>query len=329
MSGSTSTPLTVSSIGAPLGTYGAGSILPITVNLSAAATVEGQPTLVTNAGTASYAQGGSSQTSLLFLLVVPVGAAAGTLSVAALVTGNASIANSNGSLQPQGAAGILSGVLLSGVAPVAVSTGASSASVAVGVPVDITVAMSESVAAAGTGVALTLSNGAVVPFTVSTGQLLHFTYTPQPGQLSLVVGIASIASATPVVDRYGNPADFTAAIGPIRGGLAVVIPPPPANPLQVTAQQFFGGLPARQPPRIPAEYIGVPQATLQQWLTEAQTTLQSVMLGQNVQSVGYSQGGGMNVSYSPADAGMLRQRILSLSAALGLTQRRHALRPGF
>ena len=321
---------TISGISAPAGTYGTGAIIPITLAVSAPVVVTGQPALSTSAGMAAYAAGASTPTSLVFLLVVPAGTPAAALNVAGLATGTGTISDASGNpLPPTGAAGILSSVLINGVAPVALASAASSTATMTGVPVDITVAMSEGVAATGTGLALTLSTGAVVPLTIAVGSLLHFTYTPASGQLSSAVAIASVSSASPVVDRYGNPAVWTAVIGPIGGGLAVVAAPAPAVVPCITAQMFFGGTPPRQPPRIPAEFVGVPVATLQTWLLDAQTALQQVSLGKNVQSVSYSQGGAQSVSYTPADAGMLQQRVMQLSAALGLTPRRRAMRPGF
>ena len=83
-------------------------------------------------------------------------------------------------------------------------------------------------------------------------------------------------------------------------------------------------------PYVPAEFVGVPQATLQSWLVEAQTTLQQLELGNNPNSVSYSQGaGGKSVAFSAADAAMLRMRIQRISMALGLITRRRPLRWGF
>jgi hypothetical protein len=84
------------------------------------------------------------------------------------------------------------------------------------------------------------------------------------------------------------------------------------------------------PRRIPAEFVGVPQATLQLWLTQAQTALQALSMGQNPEAVSYTQGdGSKSVSYTKADIGMLTQRIDTLAYVLGLGGRRRAMRPGF
>lgn len=80
----------------------------------------------------------------------------------------------------------------------------------------------------------------------------------------------------------------------------------------------------------PPEYIGVPTATLQAWLTAAQQALQDLTAGGKAYSVSYSQGDGSKaVTYTQADIAALRMRIRGLTAALGLTNPRRAIRPVF
>ena len=80
----------------------------------------------------------------------------------------------------------------------------------------------------------------------------------------------------------------------------------------------------------PAEFAGVPDTTLQAWLTDAQTALQTLTTGGKAVSLFYNSGAGhKSVTYTPADMGMLRQRVQDLARALGLVPRRRAMRPGF
>jgi hypothetical protein len=64
---------------------------------------------------------------------------------------------------------------------------------------------------------------------------------------------------------------------------------------------------------------GVPNTTLQQWLTDAQAAYNSLMLGTRVVTVSIAQGdGSRTVSFTPADRANLVQYIRLLQAALGL-----------
>lgn len=74
---------------------------------------------------------------------------------------------------------------------------------------------------------------------------------------------------------------------------------------------------------------GVPQVTLQQWLTAAQTALNALMTGAKGESYSYTQGdGSKSVTYTRADIGSLQAYILQLQYALGI-RRRRATRPIF
>lgn len=82
--------------------------------------------------------------------------------------------------------------------------------------------------------------------------------------------------------------------------------------------------------RMPAEFAGQSTATLQQWLSDAQTALQALSTGQKAVTLSYNMGAGAkSVTYQMTDIGMLQQRIDSLAYALGLSPRRRAMRPGF
>jgi hypothetical protein len=61
------------------------------------------------------------------------------------------------------------------------------------------------------------------------------------------------------------------------------------------------------------------------WLAECEIALQTVLMGNKAQAVGY---GGNSVTYTPADAGKLRQRIQELKRDLGLSRPR-ATRPHY
>lgn len=78
--------------------------------------------------------------------------------------------------------------------------------------------------------------------------------------------------------------------------------------------------------RVPPDLIGVPPATLQQWLTQAQQAYQDLMMGNKPEIVSYTQGdGNRSVTYTRANLGALQQRIRELTAALGLSAPRHAI----
>jgi hypothetical protein len=79
---------------------------------------------------------------------------------------------------------------------------------------------------------------------------------------------------------------------------------------------------------IPSESIlaGVDQATLQQWLTDAQAALQALMIGGRPVSLSYD---GKSVTYTQADRGELGNWIYLLQRQLGLVHGRRALVPIF
>lgn len=69
-----------------------------------------------------------------------------------------------------------------------------------------------------------------------------------------------------------------------------------------------------------SDLVGIPQATLQQWLLEAQTALKDLVVGGKPIQVAYTQGDGQKmVTYTKADIANLRGYIQELKAQLGIT----------
>jgi hypothetical protein len=76
-------------------------------------------------------------------------------------------------------------------------------------------------------------------------------------------------------------------------------------------------------------FTGVPPATLQQWLADAQQAMHDLSTGAKGESYSYTQGdGAKSVTYTRATIGDLQQYILGLQYALGI-RRRRAIRPIF
>jgi hypothetical protein len=71
---------------------------------------------------------------------------------------------------------------------------------------------------------------------------------------------------------------------------------------------------------------GLPKATLQQWLTTAQTAYMQLSIGGKPVSVSYD---GKAVQYTPADKTQLMAWIGLLQRQLGQNHGRRALRPYF
>lgn len=68
---------------------------------------------------------------------------------------------------------------------------------------------------------------------------------------------------------------------------------------------------------------GLDNATLQSWLTTAQTALMQLSTGTKVATASYSQGdGSQSVTYTQADAGRLQAFIALVQAQLGIARRR-------
>ena len=72
----------------------------------------------------------------------------------------------------------------------------------------------------------------------------------------------------------------------------------------------------------PSVFTGVEQATLQQWLTAAQTALFQLMSGVQVATASYTQGdGAKSVTYRQANIAQLNMLIMQLQQQLGITRR--------
>ncbi|WP_110947425.1 gpW family head-tail joining protein [Pseudomonas bohemica] len=76
-------------------------------------------------------------------------------------------------------------------------------------------------------------------------------------------------------------------------------------------------------------FSGVPQETLQLWLTQSQQALHDLSTGGKGESYRYTQGdGSKSVTYTRANLGDLQAHINALLYALGM-RRRRAIRPVF
>lgn len=80
----------------------------------------------------------------------------------------------------------------------------------------------------------------------------------------------------------------------------------------------------------PPELVGLTTQQMQAMLTAVQTAIQELTVGGKAYAVAYAQGdGSKSVTYSQADLGALRMRARMLAAALGLVNKRRAIRPVF
>ena len=72
-----------------------------------------------------------------------------------------------------------------------------------------------------------------------------------------------------------------------------------------------------------SDLAGVDSATVQAWLSNAQTALMELSIGNKVASASYSQGdGSQSVTYTQADISRLRAFIALCQAQLGIARRR-------
>jgi hypothetical protein len=79
-----------------------------------------------------------------------------------------------------------------------------------------------------------------------------------------------------------------------------------------------------------SDLVGIPTATLQQWLLDSQQAMHDLMTGSKVVQVAYQQGDGQKmVTYKHPDISMLRGYIQELKAQLGITCGRRPLTPIF
>lgn len=81
---------------------------------------------------------------------------------------------------------------------------------------------------------------------------------------------------------------------------------------------------------IPSDLVGIDRATLQLWLTQAQTALHQLQTGARVATVSYGEGSGnRSVTYSKTTMGDLRRYIGELQLALGLIRPHRAISVAF
>ncbi|MET4066698.1 hypothetical protein ABID58_001481 [Bradyrhizobium sp. S3.2.6] len=211
-----------------VGDLNAGKVVTLTVNFSAAVTVNtagGAPRLTLNdGGTATYT-GGSGSTALTFSYTVAAGQNTADLIVSSLtlnggtiVDGNGNVANLAGAINSN-PVGILQ---IDTTAPtiasiVATGTGITNGtgSVNTGQVVTLTVNLSEAVTVNTTGgtPTLTLNDGGTASFTGgSGGTALTFSYTVAAGQTTSDLAISSLnLNGGAINDRPGNAANLSGA----------------------------------------------------------------------------------------------------------------------
>ena len=81
----------------------------------------------------------------------------------------------------------------------------------------------------------------------------------------------------------------------------------------------------------PSVFAGMDPATLQAWLTSAQTALFELQTGAKIANASYTQGdGAKSVTYRPVDIASLNMLIRQLQQQLGVVRRaRRPMRPFF
>ena len=81
----------------------------------------------------------------------------------------------------------------------------------------------------------------------------------------------------------------------------------------------------------PSVYAGIDPATMQAWLTAAQTALFELQSGAKIANASYTQGdGAKSVAYRAVDIGALNMLIRQLQQQLGIIRRtRRPMRPFF
>ncbi|WFU78283.1 alkaline phosphatase family protein [Bradyrhizobium sp. CIAT3101] len=245
---STSTGPTIASIAASgagitngAGNLNAGKLVTLTVNFSAAVTVNtsgGTPTLTLNdGGTASYT-GGSGGTALTFSYTVAAGQNTPDLVISALNLNGASITDGSGNAaylsgaSNSNPAGVLQ---IDTTAPTIASIVASGSgitngggSVSTGQVVTLTVNLSEAVTVNTTGGAptLTLNDGATANYTGGSGSTaLTFSYTVAAGQTTSDLAISALnLNGALISDSAGNAATLSGATNYNPAGILQVNP---------------------------------------------------------------------------------------------------------
>ncbi len=315
---------TITSVTCAPGDYGIGSAPAIVLGLSKPVIVSGPIQLLTSVGSATYVPAGSSATSLRFAASVAAGTLPGTLAVLAFQANGGSVVDAAGNgLVQGGAAALLQGCVADGTTATVVGITSNLSVVAVGSTVELRIQTSKPLAVPSLGgISAALSNGATVALSYVSGSLLGFLYVPAGTDVAAPVTLVSLSVPGPLLDGFGNPADLTGAAGTIGQGLSVVSG---LQPIPSASSQLD---PYCQP-IVPAEFVGLPAATLTQWLADCQNALQQLETGAITVSVSYQGTGGTSATFTAADSDRLRQRIRALSSALGLTPRRRPMRPGF
>ena len=85
--------------------------------------------------------------------------------------------------------------------------------------------------------------------------------------------------------------------------------------------------PAVTPSSPASAFAGLPPATLQAFLAQAQTALNSLICGNTVATISYGEAQGQkSVTYTRADVGKLRLHVYELKQLLGMVPRRRAAR---
>jgi hypothetical protein len=208
------------------GDLNAGHLITMTVNFSAAVTVNttsGAPTLTLNdGGTATYT-GGSGTTALTFSYTVAAGqntpdlvVSSFNLNGATVKDGAGNVADLSGATNNNPAGTLQIDTIASTVSSIATSGPGitnGSGNLGTGQVVTLTVNMSEAVTIAGGTPTLTLNDGGTATYTGGSGTTaLTFSYTVAAGQNTpdLVVSSFSLNGAT-VKDGAGNVADLSAA----------------------------------------------------------------------------------------------------------------------
>jgi hypothetical protein len=208
------------------GDLNAGQLVTLTVNFSAAVTVNttgGTPTLTLNdGGTATYT-GGSGNTALTFSYTVAAGqntpdliVSSFNLNGATVKDGAGNVADLSGATNYNPAGTLQIDTIASTVSSIAAGITNGSGNLGTGQVVTLTVNMSEAVTVNTTGgtPTLTLNDGGTATYTGGSGTTaLTFSYTVAAGQNTpdLVVSSFNLNGAT-VKDGAGNVADLSAAI---------------------------------------------------------------------------------------------------------------------
>ncbi|HEY3840210.1 MAG TPA: Ig-like domain repeat protein, partial [Bryobacteraceae bacterium] len=220
----TDTPATVTSVSSTAvnGSYGAGSVIPITVTFSKAVNVTGTPLLALNdGGSASYASG-SGGTTLTFSYTVVAGQNVATLDAASTTAltlnggtiQNLSTVNATLTLPAPGGANSLGSnksIKIDTTAPTVTSVSSSTANGSYGTSavVNITVTFSKAVAVTGTP-QLALNSGGTANYSSgSGGATLTFAYTVGSGQNASHLDYTSTTALTlnggTIKDTVTNP----------------------------------------------------------------------------------------------------------------------------